>query len=257
MVKNVKQHQSGPRARKYSPRGLQNAFGVSHRDIVPQSRKFTALNQCSIENTNGEYAFGIAQFSGFPQPTNSLGLSLNSHVGDYEEYRIRRIRVRAVPGKGMSNDRRIQAIIVSRVDTGFVDTNITWANMQSLVNCENSVIKTFAASTNILVADVKPVCFQGTTASASQIPTLPNKDQWYRLKDCYNHVWRAGVVGLLIPDNNLQPNEVRLNLILEVDVDFRGRIQSASQYTSSSLLSAQPVKSMSTTNNNNTFNFST
>lgn len=228
------------RGRKYGQRSVQNGHGVSHRDLVPQARKFTAFNTCSIENTNGEFAFGIAQFSAFPTATNALGASLASYVPDYEEYKIRRIRVRAIPGKGMTNDYRIQTIIAARVDTNFVDTATTFANLQSLVNCENTVIKTFADHTNILICDVKPVCFQGTSASAAAIPTLPNEDQWYRTTDYLQHVWRAGVAAVIIPDNSIQPNQIRLNLILEIDVDFRGRVQAAAQYTASRTLSTIP-----------------
>jgi hypothetical protein len=53
-------------------------------------------------------------------------------------------------------------------------------------------------------------------------------------------VWRAGVAALIIPDNTILPSSVRVTLILEIDVDFRGRVQAASQYTSSTSMAALP-----------------
>lgn len=228
------------RGRQYAQRPLQNAHGVSRRDLVPQAKKFTAIDTLSVVNNTSEFSFGIAQFSAFPTATNTLGASLKSYENEYEEYKIRRIKVRAIPGKGMTNDIRIGTLIVSRVDTNFVDTASTYANLQSLINCENTVLKTMASNTNILLADVKPICFQGTTSSAAHIPTLPNRDQWYRLRDCLSHVWRAGVAAIIVPDNTLSPSQVRATLILEIDVDFRGRVQSAAQYTNSTTMSSVP-----------------
>jgi hypothetical protein len=237
---NAKRPRTTHRGRQYPQRPIQDAHGVSKRDLVPQARKFTAIDTLSIVNATSEFAFGIAQFSAFPTSSNSLGASLVSYQQEFEEYKIRRIKVRAIPGKGMTNDLRIGSLLASRVDTNFVDTASTFANLQSLVNCENTVLKTFASNTNILLADIKPICFQGSTASAPHIPTLPNRDQWYRLRDCLTHVWRAGVAALIIPDNTILPSSVRVTLILEIDVDFRGRVQAASQYTSSTSMAALP-----------------
>jgi hypothetical protein len=58
-------------------------------------------------------AVGIAQFSAFPTANNALGASLQSHINDYEEYRVR-IK-ETIPGKGFTNASRILAVIAINI----------------------------------------------------------------------------------------------------------------------------------------------
>jgi hypothetical protein len=156
----------------------------------------------------------------------------------FEEYRIRRIRARATCGRGYTNDRRIRSQLLARVDTNFLDSSDTWANVQSILQSENCVVKTFTERGNVLLADYKPVQFSADYPST--VPTLPSRNQWFRLQDYPLHTWRGGLVALILSETGIGPNEVSMNITLECDVEFRGRIQDASQYAGSRLF-LEPV----------------
>jgi hypothetical protein len=219
---------------------VQNLAGVSHRDGVPQVRKFTSYNTCTLVNQQGDQAFGFSAISVTPSVNTSLGRSLGSFVGQYEEYRIRRIRARATCGKGFTNDRRIRSQLLARVDTNYLDSSDTWANVQSMLQSENCVIKTFTERGNVLLADFKPIQFNNQYPTT--VPTLPSRNQWFRLQDYASHTWRGGLVALILSETGIGPNEISMNITLECDVEFRGRVQDASQYAGSRLfLEPSPI----------------
>jgi hypothetical protein len=218
----------------------QNYAGVSHRDAVRQVRKFTSFTTCTLLNAQGSQSFGVSSISIEPSVNSSIGRSLASYLGLYEEYRIRRIRARATCGRGYTNDRRIKSQLLARVDTNFLDSSDTWDNVQSIIQSENCVVKTFTERGNVLLADFKPVQFNA--AYPSTVPTLKNQDQWYRLENYNVHTWRGGLVALVLSETGIQPNEVSMNIALECDVEFRGRIQDAAQFTGARLfIEPQPI----------------
>jgi hypothetical protein len=215
----------------------QYSNSASKRDTVPQVRKFTSLNTLTLVNQQGYNAFGVSSFSVSPIPGTSIGATLKSYNDQYEEYRIRRIRVRAQCGRGFTNDRRLKALLVSRVDTNYINSSDTWANVQSIVQSENSTIRTFTERGNVLIADFRPVQFSASYPET--VPTLNNPNQWYRLENSPQHTWRGGVAALILPELGIQPNEISMNLILEVEVEFRGRIQSDTQYINTTLFNEE------------------
>lgn len=217
---------------------VQNYAGVSHRDGVQQTRKFVSYTTCTLNNAQGDQSFGVSSIAVSPTSGTSVGRSLSTYVGQYEEYRIRRIRARATCGRGYTNDRRLKSQLLARVDTNYLDSSDTWSNIQSILQSENCVVKTFTERGNVLLADFKPIQFSGSYPIT--VPTLPSRNQWFRLQDYPVHTWRGGLVALILSESGILPSTVSMNISLECDVEFRGRIQDASQFVGSRLFVESP-----------------
>jgi hypothetical protein len=231
------------RLRRTANGRVQNFAGVSHRDTVPQVRKFSSYTTCTLLNAEGDQSFGVSSLSVIPTVDSSIGRSIGSYVGSYEEYRIRRVRARATCGRGYTNDRRIKTIMLSRVDTNYVDTVDTWQNVQAILQSENCITKTFTERGNALIADYRPIQFSASYPKT--VPTLYSANQWYRTQDYASHTWRGGVVALILSESGIQPNQVSINITLECDVEFRGRIQDSTIYAGSRLfIEHKPVDEM-------------
>jgi hypothetical protein len=198
----------------------QNGAGVSHQDAVPQVRKFQIFTSLPFENASSDYAFGLKNFNinGNSSPWKPL---LTAYAGFYEQYRIRKIKIRAQVGKGFTNDRRIKTLIGARVDVDKQPQNVTVQNLQQVNASENAVIKTFTERGNILLATFRPQCRVNTTTSNT---ILPNRLQFYPINDHETHVWKGMTATCMIPEPSIQANELAITLIAEVDVEFRGRI---------------------------------
>jgi hypothetical protein len=198
----------------------QNGAGVSHQDSVPQVRKFQVFQELPFVTATSDYAIGLDNFNinGANSPLKEL---LTAYAGFYEQYRIRKIKVRAQVGKGFDNDKRIKTLVGARVDVDKQPQSTTIQTVQ-MVNCsENAVIKTFTERGNVLLATYRPQCRVNTTAS---MPILPNRLQFFPIGDHTTHVWKGCTVTCMIPEPSIQPNSLAITLIAEVDVEFRGRI---------------------------------
>lgn len=198
----------------------QNGAGTSHQDSVSQVRKFQIFSTLPFENASSDYAFGLMNFNiqGNESPFKPI---LKAYGGLYEQYRVKRVRIRAQVGKGYNNDKRLQTIVGARVDVDRQPQNVTIQNVQQ-VNCsENTVIRTFTEKGNILLADYRPQCRDATTAS---LPILPNSLQFYPITDADSHTWKGTTATCMIPDPSIAANSLAITLIAEVDVEFRGRI---------------------------------
>jgi len=214
----------------------QNAVGVSHQDNVRAVRKFMVFSSLPINNANSEYAFGVKAFnvSGLGTPLSAL---LDDYGRLYEQYRIRRVRVRVTPGKGYTNDLRLKTYVTGRVDVDKQDDSSTISALKAILNAENSVTKTMVERGNILIADFKPQCRVNTTAS---LPILPNRLQFYPIGDYGTHVWRGCVLGAFLPEPSL-PSSISLTMSCEVDVEFRGRVTSPTLFTTDHLNQEAPA----------------
>lgn len=235
MQRNQRNNRRGAKPRRGQLRRVangvtQNGAGVSHQDAVPQVRKFQIFKSMPFENASSDYAFGLTNFNinGGSSPLKPL---LTAYAGFYEQYRIRKIKIRAQVGNGYDNDKRIKTLIAARVDVDNQPTQVTINTVQQ-VNCsENAVIKTFTERGNVLLATFRPQCRINTTAS---LPILPNRLQFYPINDHNAHVWKGCTTTCLIPEPSITPNSLGITLIAEVDVEFRGRISDQiifSQYT--------------------------
>jgi hypothetical protein len=157
---------------------------------------------------------------------------LAAYAGLYEQYRIRKVLIRAQVGKGYTNDKRIQTLVGCRVDVDKQLTAATVANVQSINASENCIIKTFTERGNILLARYRPQCRVNTTAS---LPILPNQLQFYPIGDADTHIWKGATITCMIPEPNLAVNSLKITLVAEVDVEFRGRITQPIIFTSDTI----------------------
>jgi len=222
----MRQHRYKLRKRPRRGRMLQAGDGVSHRDMVVQRKKYQLFSSVPYFNTNNNFSFGLSNLN---ISVSSAGVAngVYSSLMDqsalvYEEYRIRRIVVRAQPGRGFTNDRRIQASIFSRVDVNSQPTSASEANLNSIINSESCVNRTFTERSNVKLADFAPICYSTGGSGASSRPILTNRNQWYNIDERASHLWRGVSVAPVIPEP-LTPNELALTCWLEVEVDFRGR----------------------------------
>jgi hypothetical protein len=214
-----------------TPGVAQNGAGVSHRDAVPNVRKFQIFEELPFVAASSDYALGMVNFnvSAGTQPFKAL---LTAYSGFYEQYRVRRMRVRAQVGKGYTNDRRLMTLIGSRVDVDNQPTTVNTQTIQGVNSCENTVIKTFTERGNILLADFRPMCRVNTTAS---LPLLPNILNWFPINDHNSHVWKGCTNTVMIPEPSLAPNTLSVTLIAEIDIEFRGRISDAVIFSHSAI----------------------
>jgi len=229
---NTRFNNNSVKARKRPRRAInslraQNGAGVSGRDMVRAVRKFTIFDPLKIENANTEYAYGLRSFN-----VNANGSPFSELLDDYsrlyEQYRIRRVIIRATPGKGFNNSMRMKTYMCARVDVDQQNDSALITNIKSLINSENSVLKTFIERGNVKLCDYQPQCRVNTTAS---LPILPNNLNWYPLNDYATHIWKGAIVAAFLPEPSLQAG-VSVTLTAEVDVEFRGRVSNPILFTS-------------------------
>jgi len=220
----------------------QNLAGCSHRDMVPQVRKFVNYNLLPFTNASANFSIGVTAFTVTPTTGNTMGDLIQSYSSIYEQYRIRRIRIRAQVGKGYTNDRRVKSIICARVDVDNHDTVATVQNFKAIVNSENSVVKTFTERGNILLCDYRPIMFDNVYTSNAVLPVLNSQMQWYRIIEAEKHQWRGALIAAAIPEI-LQPGELEITLWQEIDIEFRGRINTPSVFTTANFTDREPPSS--------------
>ena len=211
-------------------RQLQSANGVGHRDMVVQSKRWLLFGTVPFSNilvvTGGnDFAFGYrdinigtAAFAG-----GVYNRLMNTAALTYEEYRVRRVVIRAQPGTGMSNDDRIKTSVFARVDVNSQPTVANTTNLNTLISSESSVNKTFTERSNIKLLDYRPICYSSGGSGASSRPLLPSQYQWYNIDERNAHIWRGGIVAPLIADGNISPNSKDIVCWCEVEVEFRSR----------------------------------
>jgi hypothetical protein len=214
--------------------------GPSHRDVAVQTRKFQNYNQLAVTNVEGDFAFGITNFNVTPKTNTYIGEVLEAYSKLYEQYRIRKVVIRAQCGKGYTNDRRIKTILVSRVDVDNQDTAQTFNSFRSLANATNAKTNTLTERGNVAMCEYRPVIFDQNYSSSDVNPVLPNNLQWNRLVARNNHQWRGAVLGVAIPENTLSPQELKITLTQEVTIDFRGRINDMSLSSVSAIPTLNP-----------------
>lgn len=210
-------------------RRLQDGAGVSHADITVQRRKFFLPHRIPISNATATIAYGLDALNvGTNAGVNpSIWSNIMTNLAtQYEQYKIRRVRVRAQVGQGFTNDRRLQTYLLCRVDKDNQLNTPTLSNLLALQNSENTVMKTLTERGNVLLADFQPKCFvSGTVYTVAQ---LPNVLEWYTISDNLDRqLWRGAVAAPVVTDPTITPNSTYMNITLEVDVDLRGRAPAA------------------------------
>lgn len=185
-----------------------------------------------MDNASTNFSFGLRALNiiGSQSPFNGL---ISSYSGFYEQYRVRKVICRAQCGKGFTNDLRIKSYAVTRVDVDNQPAISSLTNLQSLLNSENTTVRTFTERGNILLGKYRPI--QRALISNLSEPFLPNANQWYSTNDVGLHTWKGIVAALVIPETSILPLTTNITLSFEVDVEFRGRI------TPTTAFSALPV----------------
>jgi len=207
----------------------QNGVGVSHRDNVPQVRKVIFFDNLPFTNADGSFSFGLQNYNvdGNTAPFNAI---VSQYSSLYEQYRVRRVRVRASIGRGYTNDDRLKTFVAGRVDVDNQPSAPTLANVQSLLYSENTVTKSFTERNLLLLADFRPTN-RPTVTNYSQ-PVFPNNIEWYPTTDVALHTWKGATLAALIPEV-LAPSSKNITITIEADIEFRGRVTDANAFRSS------------------------
>merc|ERR1712203_166945 len=207
MPRMMRNHRHKAAIKPRRGRALQAAGGVSHRDLVVQRKKWCLFTSVPFTNSTGAFSYGL----------NNINASTT-----YEEYRIRRVVLRAQPGIGYTNDLRIKSSIFARVDVNSQPTIANIDNLNSVISSEASVNRTLSERSNIIIADYRPICFSTGGIGASSRPILPGAMQWYNIDERGSHLWRGATVCPVIPEQ-VQPNQLAMTVWVEVEMDFRSR----------------------------------
>lgn len=218
------------KARMISRRGrqIQSGAGTSHRDTVIQKKKYLLFRSVPIENVSGIVSYGLANLNITTDAGSATAIQqpayealMTEAARTYEQYRIRRVVIRAQPGLGFTNDMRIKTSVFARVDVDSGLFPVTEDSVLSLMNTEATVNKTFTERSNIKLCDYQPICFP--TGTINSTPILPNNLNWYNIDERRTHSWRGVVVAPVIPDNTILPNTTAITIWADVEMEFRGR----------------------------------
>jgi hypothetical protein len=195
--------------------------------MVRQSKRWLFFTTVPFTNETNDFAFGLANIN---VATNSAGIAnavynrlMTVAAQTYEEYRIRRVTVRAQPGLGFTNDRRIKSSIFARVDVNSQPTSATLDNLNTVICSESSVNKTFTERSNIKLVDFRPICYSSGSTGASSRPILNSQLQWYNIDERAAHIWRGATVAPVIPEPGLSPRTLGITCWVDVEVEFRTR----------------------------------
>lgn len=207
-------------------RQLQAGDGVGHRDMVVQCKKWLLFGTVPLSNTTSGFSFGFNDINiGVSAGIASVSYAtlMSAAASTYEEYRIRRVTVRAQPGQGYTVDDRIKSSIFARVDVNSQATSGTIANLNTLIASECTVNRTLAERSNVKLVDYRPICYSNGGTGASSRPLLPSTMQWYNITERSSHLWRGATVAPIIADPSISPNTKSIVVWCDVEMEFRGR----------------------------------
>jgi hypothetical protein len=227
-----------------------NQNGASHFDGWTQSRTINIAKTIHTINTADDVAFGIGNVKFVPTVTDQpfLNSILNEAADMYEQYRIRRVRIYATPGKNFTNDIRIKTKVLARVDRDNFKPYSSANALGVLSSSSNTVTKLLPDCAKVLLCDFNPVCKpylpgQSTSDGRQLPPTL----SWMALRDVNSNKrfsydeWLGATIGLVTPDESYQPTtSPTIALTIRLDIQFRGRIFNTVSYSSSSITLTKP-----------------
>jgi len=227
MPRTLRKHRHKLPIKRRVGRNLQAAGGVSHRDLVIQRKKWCLFSSVPFTNATGSFSYGLTNIN---VSTTQAGIApavydqlMSIAAQTYEEYRIRRVVLRAQPGIGYTNDRRIKSSIFARVDVNSQPTVTNIDSLNTVIASESSVNRTLSERSNVVLADYRPICFSTGGIGASSRPILPSVMQWYNIDERGSHLWRGATVAPVIPEPSLVPGELQMTVWVEVEMDFRSR----------------------------------
>jgi hypothetical protein len=213
--------------------------------MVRQSKRWLLFATVPFSNTTGNFSYGLSNIN---VSVATAGIANGTYAGlmnvaaqTYEEYRVRRITLRAQPGFGYTNDQRIKSSIFARVDVNSQPTAATIDNLNSVICAESSVNKTFTERSNVQIADYRPICYSNGSTGASSRPILPSQVQWYNIDERSAHLWRGATVAPVIAETLANPNQLAITVWVDVEVEFRSRRPDFASF-STAAPSLQPIE---------------
>jgi hypothetical protein len=121
--------------------------------MLVQRKKFLLFTTVPYTNSTGQFSYGYENINIGTSNGIASGVwdaLLANAALNFEEYRVRRVVVKAQPGLGYTNDDRIKSSIFSRVDVNDQTTAATINNLNSLISAESTVNRTFTERSNII-----------------------------------------------------------------------------------------------------------
>jgi hypothetical protein len=233
MISRNRRHKAPIRRRQ--GRQLQNGTGVGHRDLVRQCKKWQLFETVPFTNATNVFAYGINNVN---ISTTSAGVAsavynrlLTQAALTYEEYRVRRIVLRAQPGQGYTNDQRLKTSIFARVDVNTQPTTVNLDTLNSIISAESCVNRTLTERSNVKLVDYRPICYSTGSTGSSSRPILNSSMQWYNIDERGSHLWRGATVAPVIPEPGLAPNSLAVTIWAEVEIEFRSRRPDFANFT--------------------------
>lgn len=226
-------------------------FGPSLRDVHRVPYSMDLYDTVKVNNSVGGKAFGLGSINLRPNSSYRAYMTaiMNQYKDLYEQYRLRRVRVYAMPGKNFTNDLRIVSQVAARVDTDFLPTTSTKTSLGTLLASSNCVVRSLRDNGMTLLADYNPVCQAFDSDAITDGRQFPNNLCWMTMKDgngnlsfIYNQ-WTGATVCLMLPDSNWSSGkEPNISLKIRVDMEFRGRTMAAANFAVSDSTIAPPAE---------------
>jgi hypothetical protein len=232
MYNNNRRNNRNPRRRNRGGNAsTNNALGVSRSDNLIQRRSIATWKRVAVNNASNGNAFGIGNVSINHDNGQSYLKSFLSHMANiYEQYRVRRVRVYAVPGDNFTNTLRMRSTVLSRVDRDAFKPGSTTTTLGYLSASSNTKMSMLSDLRPTKLGDFQPCCHPykaGESQSDGRI--MPNVT-WMSLRDDNSNLrfhldeWHGMQVALIVAGfNGIPTNAPTLGLRICVDYEFRGR----------------------------------
>merc|ERR1712000_103441 len=191
-----------------------------------QSRAWLFFQEIFISTTSGPFSFAYQDInlgtnSGIANVSYSTQMTAMANI--YEEYRVRDVTLYVQPATGYSVDDKIKSSIFARVDVNSQPVGPSVANLQTLINAESTVNRTFLERSNVKLVKYRPICYSTGGSGASSRPILPNSIQWYNIDERGSHLWRGATVAPVLLDNTISPLSKSVVIWASVRLEFRSR----------------------------------
>jgi len=213
----------------------QGVTSGSRADTTVQRKAVQMYRSLAVNDSSGGTAYGLGNINIQPNASAPyLAEVLKVYKNTYEQYRIRRVRVYATPGKNFTNDIRIKTQIACRVDRDNLPVTTGPSGLGLLLGSANSTVKTLTERGNVIIADFNPVCqaFE-SGASTTDGRQLPNSLQWFGVVNYDRHAWKGACCAIITPDEGYLPTVTpTVNLRIRLDLEFRGRIIAQARFAS-------------------------
>lgn len=230
--------------------GPVRASQVSHQDLAINRKTLMMYGKLAVANSVSGLAYGIGRFKYTADNSQTFAHNYMTEMSDqYEQYRVRRIRIFGMPGAHMTNDIRLRTEILCRVDPDSFNSGSTAQNLGLLAASSNTVTKRLNDSPNgTLLCDYNPICHPYEAgASQSDGRVLANNLTWMMLRDTNStkrfHLdeWKGAQMAITVPDESWDYYPA-MQLRFRIDLEFRGRQVHNATYSVLNLTEPKPAE---------------